>query len=71
MGALSERDVPIYRDGRLHRNSITDQMPTREQLNIRPDTNLLRPESSADFMAGDMRINEHPFLTSIHTGIYI
>lgn len=56
-----------YRDGRLHRNSITDQMPTREQLNIRPDTNLLRPESSADFMAGDMRINEHPFLTSIHT----
>ena len=46
-------------------------MPTREQLNIRPDTNLLRPESSADFMAGDMRINEHPFLTSIHTGIYV
>ena len=38
------------------------------QLNVRPNTNLLRPESSADFMAGDMRVNEHPFLTSLHTG---
>ena len=56
-----------YRDGRLQRNSNTDQLPTREQLNVRPNVNLLRPESSADFMAGDMRVNEHPFLTSLHT----
>ena len=27
-----------YRDGRLQRNSITDQLPTMEQLNIRPET---------------------------------
>ena len=56
-----------YRDGRLQRNSNTDQLPTIEQLNVRPNVNLLRPESSADFMAGDMRVNEHPFLTSLHT----
>ena len=64
---FQEINVLFFRDGRLHRNSVTDQLPTREQLNIRPDTNLLRPESSADFMAGDMRVNEHPFLTSMHT----
>ena len=26
-----------YRDGRLQRNSNTDQLPTMEQLNIRPE----------------------------------
>jgi hypothetical protein len=36
------------------------------QLNQRPDTTLLRPEKSDDFMAGEMRVNEHPFLTTLH-----
>ena len=63
----SSTGILLYRDGRLQRNSNTDQLPTREQLNVRPNVNLLRPESSADFMAGDMRVNEHPFLTSLHT----
>ena len=39
---------------------------TREQLNSRPNTNLLRPEKTDDFMAGEMRVNEHPFLTTLH-----
>lgn len=55
-----------YRDGRLHHNSRTEQLPTREQLNVRPNTRLLKPEKPEDFMAGDMRVNEHPFLTSLH-----
>ena len=36
------------------------------QLNQRPDTTLLRPEKVDDFMAGEMRVNEHPFLTTLH-----
>ena len=55
-----------YRDGRLHRNSATDQLPTRQQLNLRPNTRLLRPERPEDFMAGDNRVNEHPFLAAMH-----
>lgn len=55
-----------YRDGRLHRNSNTDQLPTREQLNIRPNPRTVRPETSSDFVAGDTRANEHPFLSSLH-----
>lgn len=62
MGAL----LRTYRDGRLHHNSRTEQLPTREQLNVRPNTRLLKPEKPEDFMAGDMRVNEHPFLTSLH-----
>ena len=57
--------IPI-RNGRLHRNSNTDQLPTREQLNIRPNPRTLRPETSSDFVAGDTRANEHPFLSSVH-----
>jgi len=26
----------------------------------------LRPEKIDDFMAGEMRVNEHPFLTTMH-----
>jgi len=36
------------------------------QLNVRPDTSLLKPEKIDDFMAGEMRVNEHPFLTTLH-----
>ena len=56
----------LCRDGRLQVNSNTDQLPTREQLNIRPDPNRERPERPDDFVAGDKRSNEHPFLTSMH-----
>jgi hypothetical protein len=59
--------VYFLRDGRLQRNTNTDQLPTREQLNLRPNSKLLRPETSADFVAGDHRANEHPFLSSLHT----
>ena len=55
-----------YRDGRLHINSNTDQLPTREQLNIRHDRSRQRPERPDDFVAGDVRVNEQPFLTSMH-----
>ena len=36
------------------------------QLNVRPVTTLLKPEKIDDFMAGEMRVNEHPFLTTLH-----
>ncbi len=55
-----------YRDGRLHVHNVNDQLPTRRQLNVRPNANLLRPEKEEDFMAGDMRVNEHPFLATLH-----
>jgi len=67
-GSEIERSAILrtYRNGRLHRNSNTNQLPTREQLNIRPNTRTLRPETSSDFVAGDRRANEHPFLSSVH-----
>ena len=55
-----------YEDGLLAINKITNQPPTKEQLNLRPNRNLLRPETQKDFVAGDMRVNEHPFLTAMH-----
>jgi len=55
-----------YQDGLLATNRVTNQLPTKEQLNLRPNTRLLRPETQADFVAGDERVNEHPFLTSMH-----
>jgi len=55
-----------YRDGRLQVNSNTDQLPTREQLNIRPERTRERPQRPEDFIAGDMRVNEQPFLTAMH-----
>ncbi len=33
---------------------------------MRPDARKLRPERPEDFMAGDMRVNEHPFLATLH-----
>ncbi len=47
-------------------HSVTDQLPTRRQLNVRPNTRRLRPQKEEDFMAGDMRVNEHPFLATLH-----
>jgi len=44
---------------------LTDGI-NREQLNSFPNTNLLKPEKIDDFMAGEMRVNEHPFLTTLH-----
>ncbi|XP_040572196.1 salivary peroxidase/catechol oxidase [Lepeophtheirus salmonis] len=55
-----------YKDGRLHVNPDNDQLPTKVQLNLRPNTRLLRPEKESDFVAGDNRVNEHPFLSSMH-----
>jgi peroxidase len=55
-----------YFDGRLQRNSISNQLPTMEQLNIRPEIRRQRPQRHDDFMAGDMRVNEQPFLTTMH-----
>jgi len=55
-----------YQDGRLQRNSNTDQLPTREQLNLRPNTRKLRAEKPEDFVAGDSRSNEQPFLATLH-----
>ena len=55
-----------YQDGLLVINSVTRQPPTKEQLNLRPNRRLLRPETQEDFVAGDERINEHPFLTAMH-----
>ncbi|TRY69075.1 hypothetical protein TCAL_13287 [Tigriopus californicus] len=55
-----------FKDGRLHRNSNTDQLPTRDQLGLNANSRLLRPEKPGDFMAGDMRVNEHPFLATLH-----
>lgn len=55
-----------YADGRLQRNSNNNQLPTMEQLNLRPDTTLLRPQRTDDFVAGEDRVNEHPFLTVMH-----
>lgn len=52
--------------GLLVTNRLTNQLPTREQLNLRPNRLLLRPETQEDFVAGDDRVNEHPFLTSMH-----
>ena len=56
----------VCRDGRLQVNSNTDQLPTREQLNIRPERTRERPQRPEDFIAGDMRVNEQPFLTAMH-----
>lgn len=53
-------------DGRLHRNNQNDQLPTMQQLNLTPDTTLLRPQRLDDFVAGEDRVNEHPFLTTMH-----
>ncbi len=58
--------IRTYRDGRLHVHRQNEQLPTRRQLNVRPDLRKLRPERSEDFMAGDMRVNEHPFLATLH-----
>jgi len=55
-----------YYDGRLQRNSISDQLPTMEQLNIRPEIRRQRPQRPDDFIAGDRRVNEQPFLSSMH-----
>lgn len=55
-----------FKDGRLHRNGNTDQLPTRDQLGLNANDRLLRPEKPGDFMAGDMRVNEHPFLATLH-----
>ena len=55
-----------YRDGRLHINSNTDQLPTFEQLNVRNDPFRQRPQRPEDFVAGDIRVNEQPFLTAMH-----
>ena len=55
-----------YEDGLLAINTITNQPPTKEQLNLRPERRLLRPETQEDFVAGDNRVNEHPFLTAMH-----
>ena len=40
-----------YQDGLLAINSRTNQPPTKEQLNLRPNTRLLRPETQEDFVA--------------------
>jgi len=55
-----------YKDGILASNTNTEQLPTKEALNLRPNTRKLRPETQTDFVAGDERVNEHPFLTSMH-----
>jgi len=55
-----------YQDGLLAINTLTNQPPTKEQLNLRPNRRLLRPETQEDFVAGDNRVNEHPFLTAMH-----
>lgn len=55
-----------YRDGELIVNQLTGQLPTREQLNLRPDLTLVRKERQQDFVAGDPRVNEHPFLSAMH-----
>ena len=55
-----------FSDGKLHVNSRNDQLPTRRQLNLRPNIRRQRPEKPEDFMAGDMRVNEHPFLATLH-----
>jgi len=55
-----------YRNGLLQENRVTKQLPTREQVNIRPNTRKIRSEHQTDFVAGDDRANEHPFLTSLH-----
>jgi len=55
-----------YKGGLLASNDVTNQLPTKEALNLRPNKRLLRPETQKDFVAGDERANEHPFLTSLH-----
>ncbi|XP_023338409.1 chorion peroxidase isoform X2 [Eurytemora carolleeae] len=55
-----------YEGGELMENDVTGQLPTKEQLNLRPDINRLRKERQIDFVSGDERTNEHPFLTSMH-----
>jgi len=56
-----------YTGGELIVNEVTGQLPTREQLNLRPDlTRVRRPEKQNDFVAGDTRANEHPFLSALH-----
>lgn len=58
--------IRSYKDGKLEQNKNTNQLPTREQLNLRPDLTLLRPQKQMDFVAGDNRVNEHPFLSAMH-----
>jgi len=55
-----------YSGGELIMNGLTGQLPTREQLNLRPDQTKIRPEKQDDFVAGDGRVNEHPFLSTMH-----
>lgn len=66
----SDRDhaavLRTYRGGLLASNTASAQLPTMEALNIRPNARRLRPQTQADFVAGDERVNEHPFLTSMH-----
>jgi len=66
----SDRDhaavLRTYRNGLLASTKATNQLPTIESLNLRPNVRLLRPQTQADFVAGDERVNEHPFLTSMH-----
>ena len=53
--------------GQLVINIITHQPPTMEQLRLAPNLRLIRPETQDHFVAGDERVNEHPFLTAMHT----
>lgn len=55
-----------YENGELIFNRNTQQLPTREQINLRPDTRPIRPQKQMDFVAGDNRVNEHPFLSAMH-----
>ena len=73
---MAGRYLYIYLTARVQLTSQADKIilnqrnpnptfPSR-QLNVRPDTTLLKPEKIDDFMAGEMRVNEHPFLTTLH-----
>jgi len=59
--------IRTYTGGELIINKVTKQLPTREQLNLRPEFRRVRkPEKQTDFVAGDSRANEHPFLSVLH-----
>jgi len=55
-----------YKGGEMIVNQVTGQLPTKEQLNLRPDLTRLRKERQNDFVGGDERVNEHPFLSALH-----